>query len=187
MRLLALLTASAIVLVVSYVSLIKASIVASSENLLEDLGIKNYKFKNRPDGAGANIFVGIDELGYIEILNSNLMDFEISMDVLLKHATLRKIYKPIAKFPPIVEDITFVLGEEINTEDVIEEIKLQSFLITEVSLKDQFGNPAMPAGWAKTFHIIYQATDKNLTNEEVAEIRNGIVKSVTKKFKASVK
>ncbi len=150
------------------------------ENLLDDLGIKNYKFKNRQDARGANINIGNDELGYVEILNNNIIDFELSFEALLKHATLRKTYKALAKFPPIVEDITFVLGEEINTEDVIEEIKLQSFLITEVALKDQFEN-------AKTFHIIYQAPDKNLTNEEVAEIRTQIIKSVSEKFSATVK
>ncbi len=150
------------------------------ENLFEDLGIKNYKFKNRSDARGANINIGNDELGYIEILNSNIIDFELSFETLLKHATFKKAYKQLAKFPPIVEDITFVLGEEINTEDVIEEIKLQSFLITEVTLKDQFEN-------AKTFHIIYQATDKNLTNEEVSEIRNQTIKSISGKFKATVK
>ncbi len=150
------------------------------ENLFDDLGIKNYKFKNRQDARGANINIGNDELGYVEILNNNIIDFELSFEALLKHATLRKTYKALAKFPPIVEDITFVLGEEINTEDVIEEIKLQSFLITEVALKDQFEN-------AKTFHIIYQAPDKNLTNEEVAEIRTQIIKSVSEKFSATVK
>ncbi len=150
------------------------------ENVFEDLGIKNYKFKNRQDARGANINLGTDNLGYIEILNTNIVDFELSFEILLKHATNKKVYKPLAKFPPIVEDITFVLGEEINTEDVIEEIKLQSFLITQVSLKDQFEN-------AKTFHIIYQAPDKNLTNEEVGEIRLQIIKSISEKFKATVK
>lgn len=150
------------------------------ENLFDDLGIKNYKFKNRSDARGANINIGNEELGYVEILNNNIIDFELSFEILLKHATFRKAYKALAKFPPIVEDITFVLGEETNTEEVIEEIKLQSFLITEVTLKDQFGN-------AKTFHIIYQAPDKNLTNEEVSEIRTQIIKSISAKFSATVK
>lgn len=150
------------------------------ENLLEDSGIKNYKFKNRTDNTGANVFIDNKEIGYIEIISSELIDFEVSFDDLLTNANLKKIYKPLGKFPPIVEDITFVLGDEINTQDVIEEIKLQSFLITNVSLKDQFES-------SRTFHIIYQATDKNLTNEEIAEIRNQIIKSISGKFRAKVK
>lgn len=150
------------------------------EVLLEDLGIKNYKFKERKDEVGAYINIGTDELGYIEVLSGNVLDFELSMDVIIKHATLKKIYKPIAKFPPVVEDVTFVLNETSNTEEVIEEIKLQSFLISDVTLKDQYEN-------AKTFHIVYQAPDKNLTSEDVKEIREQIIKSITNKFKAIVK
>jgi phenylalanyl-tRNA synthetase beta chain len=150
------------------------------EVLLEDLGIKNYKFKERKDEVGAYIHIGTDELGYIEVLSGNVLDFELSMDVIIKHATLKKIYKPIAKFPPVVEDVTFVLNETSNTEEVIEEIKLQSFLISDVTLKDQYEN-------AKTFHIVYQAPDKNLTSEDVKEIREQIIKSITNKFKAIVK
>ena len=89
----------------------------------------------------------------------------------------KRFYKKTAT---LFEDITFVLGEGIKTEDVTEEIKLQSFLIREVSLKDQYEN-------AKTFHIIYQAEDRNLTNIEIVEIREGIIKAISEKFEASVK
>lgn len=150
------------------------------EQLLTDLGVKNYKLKNRNEGAGANVSINNQQIGYIEILNNNLIDFELNFDLILKYANLKKIYRPFAKFPSIIEDITFVLPETTNTEEVIEEIKLQSFLIREVSLKDQFEE-------AKTFHVIYQAEDKNLTKKEVAEIREQIARAITDKFKGSVK
>ena len=150
------------------------------EALFEDLGIKNYKFKQRKEGLGVDLLIGTNEIGYIEILNQNTIDFELNFESILEHASLRKAYKQLAKFPSIIEDMTFVLDEGINTEQIIEEIKLQSFLISAVSLKDEFEN-------SKTFHIIYQAEDKNLTNKEVAEIRNQIIKAVSEKFKASVK
>ena len=73
-----------------------------------------------------------------------------------------------------------MVNQDVNTEQVIEEIKLQSFLITDVKLKDQFEN-------SKTFHITYQSQDRNLTNSEIAQIRNEILKSVSDKFKARVK
>ncbi len=150
------------------------------EQILEDLGIGNYKFNQRKESPGAQVSIGSEHIGYIEILNNNLVNFELSFEKILKHATLKKTYKPLAKFPPVVEDITFVLSEGTNTEDLIEEIKLQSFLITQVGLKDQYEN-------SKTFHIIYQSEDRNLTNKDVSEIREQIIKAVTDKFKASVK
>ncbi len=151
-----------------------------TQQLFEDLGIKNSKFGKRKDSPGSNIFIENNQVGYIEILNSNTIDFELNFQMILRYANIKKSYKPLAKFPSIIEDITFTLGEGINTENVIEEIKLQSFLITAVGLKDEFEN-------SKTFHIVYQAEDKNLTNKEVAEIRNQIIKAVSGKFKASVK
>lgn len=149
------------------------------ETLFDELGIKNYKFRNRPE-PGAEVLIGKENVGYIEILNQNLIDFELNFDAFLKSASNKKAYKPLAKFPPVFEDITFVLDEGVLTEDVREEISLQSFLIREVSLKDTFEN-------ARTFHVIYQAEDRNLNNADVSGIRDQIIKAVVEKFKASVK
>ncbi|MBI2621579.1 MAG: phenylalanine--tRNA ligase subunit beta [Candidatus Levybacteria bacterium] len=149
------------------------------EALFDDLEIKNYKVKNRVEG-GAEISIENENVGYIEILNSNLIDFEINFEILLKNATNKKVYKPLAKFPAVFEDITFVLDEAVSTQDVIEEISLQSFLIREVKLKDQFEN-------ARTFHIIYQAEDRNLTSKEVSEIREQVISAISSKFNARVK
>lgn len=157
------------------------------EQLFEDFGIKSYKFRSRGENPGAEVLIANEKVGYVEILNNNLVDFELNFELILEHASLKKVYKQLAKFPSIIEDMTFVLSEGINTEQVIEEIKLQSFLITEVTLKDEFENPALPAGRSKTFHIIYKAEDKNLTNQEIAEIRKQIIKAISEKFKAKVK
>ncbi len=150
------------------------------EALFIDLGIKNFKFKNRTEGPGAEILINSEKVGYIEILNTNLVNFEIKFNDVLKHANLKKIYKPLAKFPPVVEDLTLIVDDGINTETLIEEIQMQSDLISDVSLKDQYE-------LSKTFHIVYQAEDRNLTNEEVSEIREKIISSIQKRFKATVK
>lgn len=150
------------------------------EQVLNDIGVKNLKFKNKNDGFGAIVSMGQTNIGFIEILNNNTIDFELDFDEILKHASIKKTYKPLAKFPPIIEDITFVLDESIPTDEISEEIKLQSFLISSVSLKDQYEN-------SKTFHIIYQATDRSLTNKEISEIREQIINAIQRKFGAKVK
>lgn len=150
------------------------------EQLFEDLGIKNYKFKQRKESLGAEVLIENANIGYIEILDNSTLDFELDFEIILKNSNLKKIYKPLAKFPPVIEDLTLVLDDAINTEDVISEIKLQSFLILDVNLKDKYEN-------SRTFHITYQAQDKNLTNKEAAEIREKIITAVTEKFRALVK
>ena len=62
----------------------------------------------------------------------------------------------------------------------MDEIKKQSSIITDVSLLDQFEE-------TRTFHIVYQHKDRNLTTEEVGKIRSKILKSLNQKFNATVK
>ncbi len=150
------------------------------EQLFIDLGITKYKFRQRAQSPGADIFIGDKKIGYAEILNQQVVDFELNFEEIRKHADFSKKYKPLAKFPSIVEDITFVLPDGVNTEEVISEISLQSFLIVDVSLKSTFKD-------AKTFHIVYQSEDRNLTNAEVSDIRKEVISSICDKFNATVK
>jgi phenylalanyl-tRNA synthetase beta chain len=151
------------------------------EQLCFDLGIKNLSFKqSEKAGNGASIYINKEYLGEIEMLDTHLIDFELNFALLLEFATQKKEYKPLNKFPPIVEDLSVVVGVDIKTEDLIKTIQSQSGLITEVSLKDSYKD-------SRTFHINYQDPQKNLTNEEVSKIREKIITSLKKEFKVSVR
>jgi phenylalanyl-tRNA synthetase beta chain len=151
------------------------------EQLLYDLGIKNLVFKKSDKaGIGASIFIGKDYLGEIEVLDSDLIDFEINFTTILKHATLKKEYKAFAKFPPIIEDISIVTEPNIKTNELIDSIKSIDKLIIEVSLVDTYLS-------TRTFRIIYQDPEKNLTKEDVSKIREKIISSLEKDFKATIR
>jgi len=151
------------------------------EQLGSDLGIKNLTFKeSQKTGNGASLYLEQEYLGEIEILDTNLIDFELNFTVLLKHATLKQEYKPLSKFPSVVEDLSIVVADDVKTEDLILNIKSQSDLISRVSLKDSYKD-------SRTFHIEYQDPEKNLTNEEVSKIREKIISSLKTAFHASVR
>ncbi len=182
------------------------------EQLANDLGIHNLKFKPATQGDGADIYIthviskkerqrdpqqeqnerGISPsalqnrndktafLGSIEILDESTIDFELSFDVLRQEATLKKVYSPITKFPPIIEDLAIIADEKVLTGELVETIKEQSQLIVEVSLLDQYEA-------TRTFHILYQHPERNLTNEEVGEIREKILQVLKEKFDARLK
>lgn len=146
------------------------------EQLANDLGIHKLVCKDLSKGGlGADIFLDTKHLGKIEVLKKGLITFELNFAMLLQHAILKKTYTPIAKYPPILEDMAFVLDTNIPTGDIIEKIKQQSPLITEVSLLDQYEDK-------RTFHIRYQDKEKNLTNEEISKIREKINIAVEKEF-----
>lgn len=145
------------------------------EQLFADLGITPSFKKSQKVSSGASIFADKEYVGEIEIFDENIIDFEINFEELIKHATLKKTYKPIAKYPPIIEDLAFVMPENTQTQDVIEEIKKQNSLITDVTLLDQYAD-------SRTFHVVYQDPSKNLTNEEIVKIREKIISSLKEKF-----
>jgi len=150
------------------------------EVVLSEIGISNIGFKQRTKTPGADIFINKLNIGYIEILDDKSIDFELNYQELLKHANNKKTYKKLTKFPAILEDITFVLDSSILTEDVINEILIKSFLIKKVTLKDRYED-------SRTFHIEYQAEDKNLSSKEIKEIHIKIIAEISEKFGAEVK
>lgn len=151
------------------------------EQLLEDFGIKNYIFKTSQKSAlGASVYLGKEYIGEIEIFDLEIVVFELNFLLISKYANLRKVYKKLRKFPPIFEDLSFVLSDEIQTQDIIEEIKIKSSLITNVSLKDQFKD-------TRTFHIVYQSEERNLESKEISQLREKIILDLETKFKAKIK
>jgi phenylalanyl-tRNA synthetase beta chain len=151
------------------------------EQLAYDFGIKNLHFSAMGTSSlETEIKVGKEIIGSIEILDETLVNFELNFERLIHHATLNKTYKPLAKYPPIIEDISLVVDESIPTGDIIKTIKDESPLISEVSLLDKYQN-------SRTFHILYQHANKNLTTEDVSEIRKSLLKNLKVRYKAEVK
>lgn len=151
------------------------------EQLLKDLGIEHVSFKKRKAGGlGADIYIKEKQIGEIEFLEANIIDFELNLELLLQHAILTKVYKPLAKYPPIIEDLALIVNEDVSTEELIETLQKQSSLIVHVSLLDQYEN-------TRTFHILYQHPEKNLTTDDVMPIRQKILKVLEGKFNARLK
>ncbi len=146
------------------------------EQLAYDLGIQEILFKPVEEGsAGAEMYIGKDKLGDIEILDEQTIDFEADFATLLKHATLHKVYIPLPKYPAIIEDMTFVMPANVAFADVMQMIKQQSKLIKDAVLIDSYQDN-------RTFRITYQHPEKNLTADDVAPIREKIAKTLREKL-----
>lgn len=131
------------------------------ERLLRDLGIRE------------------DASEFIDIVSDGIF-FELNYSQILGKIRLEKKFKPLPKYPPIIEDLSIIVDGNVNTGNLISEIKNQSELIYSVSILDQFET-------SRTFRIIYQNPDKNLTKEEVSKIREKIISSLKKSFEAVIK
>ncbi len=145
--------------------------ITNTKNFFEVKGILERLFKD--------INISTNPTEFIEILEDGIF-FELNYDHLLKNAAARKIYRPISKFPPFMEDLAIIAPPDIRTGELISAIKKQSKIIEKVSLLDKYQD-------TRTFHIIYQSYEKNLTGEEVRDIRAKILKTLNAKFNAKLK
>lgn len=151
------------------------------EQLLHDVGIENLKFKSISSGGlGADVCIGKEYIGEIEILEDELINFEFDFEKILEHVTLKKMFTPLAKYPPVIEDLSLTISESIPTGDIIDEVKSINSVIRNVTLLDKYEDK-------RTFHIVYQDKMKNLTTDEVTKIREEIIEKLSKKFQATVK
>lgn len=157
----------------------RGSSIDKKEELPTLAGITNEKTYYEVKGVVDFLFKEIGmELPYvIDVVNEGIL-FEINLRELLIRQPKQKIFEPLPKYPPVIEDLSITVDEAVKTGDIISEIKKQSQLILEVSLLDKFEDK-------RTFHIIYQKKEGNLTKEEVTKIREKIIKSLKEKFKAS--
>lgn len=147
------------------------SAISNEKSFFEVKGILEHLFRE--------LGIDADPTPYIEVLDEGVF-FELNFSESLKKANPQKTFIPIPKYPPIIEDLAVVADENTKIGTLIEEIKKQSLLIAEVSLLDQFES-------TRTFHIVYQHKERNLTTEEAGKIREKIIKALTEKFKAKAK
>lgn len=151
------------------------------EQLLSDIGISDLSFKPSINGGlGASVSIDKEYIGEIEVLDDELVNFELNFQKILFQAKNRKVFTQLAKHPAIIEDITCVFEEDILTGDIIETITIQSKLVKSVHLITKYKD-------TKTFRIVYQDPQKNLTTDEVSEIREKIVHALVKKHRATLK
>ena len=150
------------------------------ETIGHDMGINTLEFrKPSKGGLGADIMLNGKQIGEIEVQDGQTINLEIDFSVLINHATLKKTFTPIAKYPPIIEDLRVEFAKPAPFTKVVNAIKNESPLVKSVSILDEYQNK-------QTYRITYQSVTKNLTNQDVAPIRERIELLFKKRFDAKV-
>lgn len=146
-------------------------------------GISNTKSFLEAKGILQQLFIDLgiakDPTEYITLVDAGVF-FELNFSEIFENITLAKKFVPILKYPSITEDIALLVPDHVKIGRIIDAIKKQNPLIVKVDLLDVYEE-------TKTFHIVYQHSNRNLTNEEVAKIRSKILRSLKEKFGAKLK
>ncbi len=165
------------------------------EKICQEFGITNFQLKKRNSPIfQPNQYIEYHKNGvsFVSLgkLSRNLLDdFEIVKDYYLaemnieylgKIATFKRTYIPIAKYPPVIEDLALVVGPSTYIGEVIQEIKKVSYLIKNVNILDSYKN-------IRTLRISYQDENRNLSSQDILPLRKKIIAMLRKKYQINLK
>ena len=171
------------------------------ESLLEEMGLVDYKInpyelqktfygKIFHDHRRAEVTLEKTSLGIFGEIKKSILErlgikqrilvFDFDFNELVKYANHHKRYLPIPKYPPIIEDLSFVIPGKTYVGKIMEMIKTVNPIIKSVDLIDSYEQ-------TRTFRVTYQDLNKTLTDKEVEKIRKDVIKKVEEEFKAKLK
>ncbi len=175
------------------------------EAALEGLHISNVSFKPSEceymhPGKCAAVYAGEEFLGVMGELHPAVREKYdlLSAPVILLDLNLAKaeplsetIYKvhPISPFPSILEDIAVVVDETVTADEVLAVIKQAGGkMLKSTTLFDIFRSPQLGAEKKSlAYSLVYQSSEKTLTDKDAAAIRNKIIKRLEQVLNAKLR
>jgi phenylalanyl-tRNA synthetase beta chain len=112
-----------------------------------------------------------------ELGDSPVSAAELDLQSVLEAAPERVAIVPVPAFPPVLEDLAFMVGEEVPAGEVESQLRAAGGpLLSQVRLFDVFRGEQIGEGRKSlAYSLVYQARDRTLTDEEIAELRSAIV------------
>ncbi|MGE5617833.1 MAG: phenylalanine--tRNA ligase subunit beta [Sphingomonadaceae bacterium] len=111
---------------------------------------------------------------------------ELDFETLITLASPERTYHALPRFPAVSHDIAVVLDEAVPNAEVEAVIRQAgSPLLATVQLFDLYRGPSIPEGKKSlAYALAYRASDRTLTDQEVAEVEARIVEDLASRFGA---
>ena len=166
------------------------------ENLLDYLGFKNrYTFVAKEindlhPGISASILLDREEIGVIGRVHPILKKDEIyvcelSMTKLYEKQIKPLKYKEANKYPEIEKDLAFVVSNDIESKTILNQIKKSGGrLLDTVEVFDIY---QMENEKSIAYKLTFKDATRTLSDEEVMEVFNKIIKEVEEKTTAKLR
>ena len=173
--------------------------------LLAELQIENVQFARTAlpayhPGKCASVEVAGIRLGHIGELHPlvhehyDLLDFPVQAAQFDFEAILDLIpamfeAKPVPVYPPVLEDLAIIVDEEVPAERVLDVLEQAGGrVLVGIQLFDVYRGKQIGQGKKSlAYNLSYQAPDRTLTDEEVAKIRDRIVRRLDKELNAKLR
>ena len=169
------------------------------ENLLDYLGFKNrYSFikcdsSDMHPGISAYITLDRKKIGLIGrvhplICKDDVYVFELSLNSLMGKVKPIK-FKPASKFPSIKKDVSFIVKDDVQSEEILKVIKKSGGrLLTEVDVFDVYKGDNVQKGYKSiAYSLTFSSDDRTLSEEEVMKIFENVISNCEKEIGAKLR
>ncbi len=114
---------------------------------------------------------------------------ELNLETLIELTPERYEVQAVPAYPPVIEDLAIIVDENTPAEQVYENIRLAGgHILTAARLFDLYRGDQIGAGKKSlAYRLTYQATDRTLTDQEVAQIRQKIIRQLEKVLGAKLR
>lgn len=122
-------------------------------------------------------------------IDSQTVVSEINLTAAYRLSQTALSYKPIAKYPPVIEDISSIFDNKTEVADIIKSVKAAGKpLVKSVEIIDIYQDTKLGRDKKSiTLRLQYQKAGGTPTTEEVAPIRESIIKNLESKISALVR
>jgi phenylalanyl-tRNA synthetase beta chain len=105
---------------------------------------------------------------------------ELAIEPLVETSWQREAMAPLSNYPAVVEDLAFVVPEEVSAHDLAAAIRRAGApLLVALELFDLYRGEPLPAGTKSlAFQLSFQSQDATLGSAEVAAVRQRIEQAV---------
>ncbi len=171
------------------------------EALFEKLGIEGVRFEKGGSPyfhptQKAVVYANGEKLGEIGTVHPKVQRAfgvsapcyiaELDFKALRSHITRVKKYKPLPKHPAVQRDLALIVGEETESQQVIDvieaakaRVKVENVRLFDVYRPKVPGDKGIPDGKkSMAFTFTLRADDHTLTDEEIGQAVNAILKSL---------
>lgn len=114
---------------------------------------------------------------------------DLAIAPLVKPSWRLQPMQPISNYQPVVEDLAFVVGEEITSAAILAAIrKAGGALLGGVELFDIYRGQPIPAGHkSMAYQLTYESLEGNLSEGRVQDLRNRIIRRVSDSVGANLR
>lgn len=133
--------------------------------------------------------VGVIGKLHPNITRDDVYAFEINLTKLLENRPSKMAFKEIPKYPIVKKDLAFIVNKNVTVEDVMNVIKKAGGrnLIKQELFDIYEGSNINGDKKSLAFSLYFQDDSKTLTEEEVMEKFNEIIKKVTETVPATLR